>query len=713
MKRPFALVLLFAATALYAQKPSTTPPQAAPSQAKPAATDQQTPVQKNDAALVPNTPQRPIDRAAAYYHFTQAHIYEELVAMYGRSDYMARAVEEYKLAIENDPTSQYLTASLADLYARAGRIRDAVTEAQEIIKKDPNNLEARKLLGRIYLRSLGDTNAGTQSQEMLRLAIEQYEQIVRLEPKSVDDRLLLGRLYRANNDLTKAEQTFKTAVDLDPTNEDAVTTLAYLYNDEGDVNRAIQTLKLLPDAARSGKVYQALGYSYEQQHDYKHAIESYRKALDEDKDNLDAMRGLAQNLLNDGQTQEALKQYSAIAEGDPQDVETQIHIAEIYRRDGKFDQALDSLKKAEGIAPEAIQIPYNRALIFEAQGRYDEAIQTLNTLLTKSAKPNGNYSPADRNNRAVFLERLGMIYRESGKTQAAIDTFRKVLDLGQENAARGYDQIIETYRETKNWNQATAVAQEAVGKLPQNRDLKLVLAGQLADQGKGDDAIAQVKSMLKGGPDDREVWIALSQIQSRLKRWPEAEESITKAMSLSTKQEEKDYVNFLLGSMYERQKKYEQAEETFKKVLANDNSNATALNYLGYMLADRGVRLDEALGYIKRAVELEPQNGAYLDSLGWVYYKMGNYDLAEANLRKASEKIGNDGTVQDHLGDLYSKTGRLRLAATHWERALNEWNKTVAAEVDQNDVAKTQKKLESAKVKLAKEEGGAQKATKQ
>ena len=96
----------------------------------------------------------------------------------------------------------------------------------------------------------------------------------------------------------------------------------------------------------------------------------------------------------------------------------------------------------------------------------------------------------------------------------------------------------------------------------------------------------------------------------------------------------------------------------------SDPKNAQALNYLGYMLADRGTRLDEALGYIRRAVALDPQNGAYLDSLGWVYYRMGNYDLAEENLRRASEKIGSDPTVQAHLGDLYQKTGHLKLATS-------------------------------------------------
>src|SRR5581483_7584428 len=96
------------------------------------------------------------DRSAAYYHYSMAHIYEELVSVYGRSDLAGKAIEEYRAAIQNDPGSEFLNSGLAELYAKTGRIRDAVQEAQDLLKRDPNNLDAHKLLGRIYLRSLGD-----------------------------------------------------------------------------------------------------------------------------------------------------------------------------------------------------------------------------------------------------------------------------------------------------------------------------------------------------------------------------------------------------------------------------------------------------------------------------------------------------------------------------------------------------------------------------
>src|SRR5713226_10675620 len=288
-------------------------------QAPAAAPDSKPPAAKADKAAdskpAPPAPPRKVDRAGAYYHYTLAHMYEEQVAVYGRSDLANKAIEEYRQAIDADPTSEYLTAGLAELYAKTGRIRDAVLEAQDIIKRDPNNLEARKLLGRIYLRSLGDMQASNNgSQNVLKLAIEQYEQIVKIEPDNVEDHLLLGRLYSLNKDLQKAENEFKTAVKLQPDSEEAVTTLAYLYNEEGDTARATQVLSAIPEAGRSAKLYSALGYTYEQQKQYKNAIAAYRRAIERDRDNLDAIRGLAQNLMNDGQTDAALEQYKIIAD---------------------------------------------------------------------------------------------------------------------------------------------------------------------------------------------------------------------------------------------------------------------------------------------------------------------------------------------------------------------------------------------------------------
>jgi tetratricopeptide (TPR) repeat protein len=150
-----------------------------------------------------------------------------------------------------------------------------------------------------------------------------------------------------------------------------------------------------------------------------------------------------------------------------------------------------------------------------------------------------------------------------------------------------------------------------------------------------------VRSLLKGKPEDREVYVRLAIMYTRLKRYSDAEEALNKAEALSTKAEDKEYVYFLRGDTLRARKEVRRAEAEFKKVLAANPQSAVTLNYLGYMNADRGVQLEESLNYIKQAVSLDPTNGAYLDSLGWAYFKLGKYDLAEENLNKASLRMGS------------------------------------------------------------------------
>ena len=696
--RHFCVALLLSACLSFGQQSSPNSDSVRPGTSKP---ENSSPAQTAVSKSAGSTPSKE-DKAAAYYHFAMAHTYEEEMAVYGRSDLMTKAIQEYRLAIDADPNSQYLTSGLAELYARSGRIRDAVSQAQEILQRDPNNLDAHRLLGHIYLRSLGDMQGGNGSDNVLKLAIEQYQDIVKLDPSSADDHIMLGRLYHASNQMKKAEEEEKTAVKLAPDSEEAVTSLAMLYNEEGDTTKAAETLASVPEARRSAKLYSALGDTYEQQKNYKKAIDAYQHAIEMDRDNLDAIRGLAESYEKNGQTDKALEQYKIIADANPEDARTYISMGEIYRREGKLDLALQNLKKAQSMVQDSEQISYDLATIYQIQGRYDDAISTLQELLKKTEKPDGKYSQEEQENRGIFLERLGSAYADNNNEQAAIETLQQMLTLGNDNAERGYGAIIDTYRENKEWQKATDVAREASQKLPNSRRLKMVYASQIADMGQPEEGLKQVQALLNGSPEDREVYVALANMYSRLKRWPDAEAALDKAEPLATKPEDKANIEFLRAADFERQKKYDEAEAAFRKILTQTPDNAAVLNYLGYMLADHTMKLDDALAMIKKAVDLEPANGAYLDSLGWAYFKLGKYDLAEDNLTKASQHMGADPTVQEHLGDLYQKTGRLRLAATHWERALEEWNKTVAPEVDQEEQARVAKKLETAKVRLAK-----------
>lgn len=656
------------------------------------------------AAAVPAPSSKTPDHAASYYHYALAHLYEDMAINAGRSDYATQAVEQYKLALDADPDSQLLQDGLADLYFRIGRIRDAVATAQAQIAKDPNDVDAHSLLGKIYLRSLGDMTS-SQSNQMLQLAIAEYEKLAQLKPNDVETHLLLGQLYSADHDSAKAEAQFKAAQKIDADSEDVVLNLARLYNDEGDTERAVQVLNGIPQDDRTSRIEMALGASYDQLKKSKDAIAAYQRALNLDPDNLDTERSLANALLNDGQLDASLKIFNRIVSAEPQDAQSQIHISEIERQQGHYDQALATVQKAKSLVRDSLELGYNEALVYDALGRYDDAIAVLSKLVDGSTHADGQYSDQEKSNRSLFLERLGIVYREQNKTAEAVAAYQKEVDLGGDYARSGYQGIVDSYRDAHQWKDAANAAAAAAKAMPSDHGVQLMYAGQLADMGQVDEALALAKAQFSdkaSDSDKRDGHLALAQMYTRLKRFPDAAAELDAASTLSTKPNQVLYVDFLRGALADRQKQYDDAEAQFQKALAIDPQNPTILNYYGYMLADRGVRLPEAQKMIQKAVDLDPQNGAYLDSLGWVYFKSGQYDLAEKYLLKAIARMSNDPTVRDHLGEVYEKTGRLKLAVAQWELSMSDYAHSLSADADPADVAKVQHKLENARVKLAK-----------
>ena len=665
--------------------------------------------QKNQPAPLPPQVVAPstTGAGAAYYHYGLAHIYEELATAQGRSDYATQAVEQYKLALDADPDSTYLQDGLADLYFKLGRVRESVQVAQDQVKKNPSDIEAHRLLARIYYRSLGDVQSGAQTQ-MVQLATVEYETLVKLEPNVAENHLLLGQLYEVNHESAKAEAEFKAAQGLDNGSEESMLNLARLYSEQGDTQRVISTLSALPEGERSVRIELAIGASYDQLHKPKEAAAAYQRALDQEGDNLDARRGLASALLNANKMDDALTAYNAIVAAEPQDAQSYIKISEIQRREGHYDTALATLKKAKTLVPDNEELIFNEALLYDALGRYSDAEQSLKGVLASTAKPDGKYTEAERNNRAIFLDRLALLYREENKTPEAVDVYRQMASLGGDLKNRGVGGEVDALRDAHEWDKAATVAAAAAKESPNDREAQILYAGQLADTGKADEGLALLQKQLNGkAADDRSTYLTLAQAYIRLRRWSDANAALDKAEPLSNKQDDKIYLYFLRGTIDDKEGKKDEAETWMRKVLDIDPSNAQTLNYLAYMFAERGVKLPEALTMVKKAVELDPQNYAYLDTEGWVYFRSGEYALAESLLQKAVDRNATDPTVHDHLGQTLEKEGKLKPAVAQWERALVEYNRSLPADIEQEDVSKLRKRLDSARVKLARNAPGA------
>jgi tetratricopeptide (TPR) repeat protein len=636
------------------------------------------------------------DKSAIYYNFAMGRLYAELAANEGnKADYITKAIQHYREALRLDPKNGQIFEELTELYVNSNRMSDAVTQAEEILKSDPQNLDARRMLGRIYTRMIGEGQNGRVDDRYVKRAIDQYQQITQKEPKDAESWVMLGRLYRVSNNSPEAEKAYNAALAADPNNEDAMTGLAMLYADLGDTKKAIEKLKSVTDKSPNERTLAILAEQYEQLKDYKDAAAVLKKAYEMAPENMRIARGLAQDLMFSDQLDEALKLYQDIGAEDPRDWESQVNIAQIYIAKHDLANARAAIDKAKKASPDNLEVRYQDAQLLKAEGKNDEAMATLKSMLADTSRR--SYSQAESRARSRILEEYGIVSRTAGKYDQAVDAFRQLGALGSDYAVRGSIQVIDTYRQAKDYAAALKEADAAIKKFPDERGLKVEHANVLADQGKLDEGAAELK-----GVQDQQTQLALAQLYEKAHRYEDMGKALDTAEKLAKGDDDKETIFFMRGAMYERMKKFDESEAAFRKVLTINPDNAEALNYLGYMLADRNVRLEEAQKLIQKALDQVPNNGAFLDSLGWVYFRQGKLDEAQHILVQALERIGEDPTVHDHLGDVYFKLGKTRDAVAQWQASLQQYRKS-PADADPAEVAKVTHKLEDARVKLAKE----------
>ncbi|HMD39372.1 MAG TPA: tetratricopeptide repeat protein [Candidatus Acidoferrum sp.] len=657
------------------------------------------PVEKKADAASSETAAPPSPRAEAYYNYSIGHLYEQKYETTNQPEFATQAIDAYKKAYALDPKSPVIGERLAEMYWKAQRVHEAVTEAQDLLKRDPNDLQTRRLLGRIYLRSLGDLSASAQS-EMAERAIEQYREVWRLDPTDTESALWLARLYRLRNDHDKAEEVLRSMLAQDPDNEAAVEQLTQLLLDEGKSADAVLLLEAITTRTSSPTLLDLLGDAYTQTHDLPKAEGAYRKAADLDPSELSHQRGLGQTLLSEEKFAEALTVYQKLADLMPDDSDVYLRLAQIYRELHQLDHAEENLLKARQYAPGSLEVMYNEAMLYEAQGRFEDAIRVLSDAVT-GLKSQSNILPSRRRSLAILYQQLGQLYRDTQNYQAAIYTYEELGHLGEEEDRRSRMLIMDTYRAAKDLPKALQAGKDALAKYPSDSGLRTSDALLLGENGQTDEAVKILRAQLNKSDADRDTYLNIAQVYERARRYKEAEDAAHAAEVMPGDPRDNEMVWFLLGAIYERQKFFDRAEDQFKKALAANPRDAAVLNYYGYMLGDLGIRLDEAEALVQRALKEDPHSGAYLDSLGWIYFRENKLNEAEATLRQAVTRESHDATIRSHLGDVLAKSGRMDLAAIEWEKSLSEWRRALPADIENDKVAEVEKKLSQVKHRIA------------
>ena len=667
--------------------------QAAPSPANQSASDKAEQGQPEAPASATSS------RAEAYYNFTMGHIAEQQYEATSRSEFATRAIDYYKKAYAIDPKSPVIGERLAEMYWKAQRVHEAEVEAQALLKRDPNDAQTRRLLGHIYLRSLGNPGEASGQSETVNRAIEQFKEVVRLDPNDTESVLWLARLYRLENQHDKAEEVLRSLLKNDADNEAGLEQLTQLLLDEGKSGEAIALLEGITAKSPSPTLLDLLGDAYTQTKDLAKAEEAYRLAADLEPSELSHERGLGQTLLAEEKYPEALKVYQRLAELMPDDPDVYLRLGQIYRELHQMDKAEEALVKARQFAPGSLDVMYNEAMLYQAQGRFDDAIRVLSEAVSE-VKAQSASMPSRKRFLGVLYQQLGQLYRDTQNYQAAVSTYEELGHLGEDEDRRAWLLIMDTYRMAKDLPKALQAGKEALAKYPKDAEIKSNYALLLGETSQTDEAVKLLRTQLSGTAADHETYLNIAQIYERARRYKEAEEAARAAEAMSSPRDN-EMTWFLLGAIYERQKLFDKAEVEFKKALEVNPKSAAVLNYYGYMLGDLGIRLDEAQSLVQRALAEDPYNGAYLDSLGWIYYKQNKLGDAEAMLRKAVDREGHDPTIHSHLGDVYAKSGRPELAAAEWEKSLAEWKRVLPADVEPDRVAEIEKKVSQSKHRIA------------
>ena len=641
------------------------------------------------------------DKGSAYFNYSMAHIFADLAASSGnKSEYLNPAIDYYKNAIKADPSAGFMSTELSDLYVQAGLGNRAVTESEAALKVNPNDLSARRILGRIYARLIGDPQANRVREDMVRKAMDQYQKIADVEPKDVDAWVMLGRLSKVGQDNASSEKAYKKVLELDPDNEDALTGLAMAAAEAGDVTGAAAMLEKASIKNPNPRAMAQLAEMYEQMKDFKNAAKAWQKALDLSGGNPEIKRQLANNLVMSDQLDEAVRVYEELVEDEPKDLGSVLRLSQIYRQKKNFDKARDYAKKAKDLDGTNLDVRFNEVVLLESEGKPLEAIALMKEMIATTARK--SYLPQEKTARISLLERLGVMQRNYEQFPDAVKNFEEIMTLDPNSNGLMQAQIVETYRQAKDYPKAETTVDEYLKKSPNARRLLRLKGVLLSEVGKAAQG-AEMMTKLLDGKEDRETYLSIASIWEKGKNYGEMAKALDQAEKLSTTPDEKDSVTFMRGAMLEKQKNFDAAEAEFQKILKSDPNNAGALNYLGYMLVDKNVRVPEGFAMIQKALDQDPNNGAYLDSIGWAYYRMDKLDEAAKYLQMALEKTSKDPTVHDHMADVFFKQGKLKEAIGSWERSLSEWAAVAPSDKDDKEIAKVQKKLDSAKVRLTKE----------
>ncbi len=596
------------------------------------------------------------------------------------------AKQSLQKAVELDPTLAEGYTTLAELTRRTPPydVDEAILLAGIAVKIDNNNYGGHLNLAELYTIK-SEINRGVLDSNLAQKAIVEWKEIARFDVRNAEAYAFLSEFYARINRPEERVIALRNWVS------------AATPSSNGFYGQVFKGENLSPESA-SLKLAEAL-LKVKQT---REAIEILSRIIAGEPDNEEAVELLRQ-AVESADAEAAATAVETLQQAinvNPENTSLVILLAQVYVRAGKIDQAakvlLDtSAKAAEKDKNSAADLQVALGDLFFEKNRFEDAAKTYQNALTVRGINQSEIVTDDARDFAIRLfDKMIETYKKANRptdAKAVIERARLVLGKSDLFADK---KLISFYLETGKKAEALQTVRALRTRNPDDYALLRLEATILTDIGKIEEAVALIKSTIGKKPigatdsaasgqnadgivtlaspmaDDFSNYIFISGLYAQAKRHKEAIEAINQAYSSAQSSDRKEIAKLMLATAQQTAGDLQGAETTLREILKQSPQNPIALNNLGYFLAERGEKLEEALNLIEQAVQNNPTNPSYLDSLGWAYFKLGKLVEAEKYLKNALRFDNSSSTIHEHLGDVYQKQGKPDLAKSAWQKAL-------------------------------------------
>ncbi|HKR64626.1 MAG TPA: tetratricopeptide repeat protein [Thermoanaerobaculia bacterium] len=579
--------------------------------------------------------------------------YEFLLAKLAaqEGDYDA-ALKHLDKVIAKNPSDPVLLYERAMVYVDAGRVDRAESELRAVLAKNPDFYDANRILGRLLLdRSNSDK---TRMEE----ALKYLEAAYKASPDDLSTGVAVSQIYSQLGRLDDAERILATLVERAPDQRSLNYTYAQVLTKlgRGDESKKYLERAVTIDPTFGAAIMQLLDM-YQQENEWQKAADVLQPLIAEDPMNLEMQRQQAYFYLSAGDARAARDRFKALVAADAKDQRSRFYLGESLNDLEEYAESEKLFRDLSAAEPNDPDYIASLGISLAGQKKWEDAATTFNHLLRLPNVP--DHLTAMANTQLAYID------LQRGNHAAAVEMAKAVLSFRDKPNAQAINIAVEALKKDKKYAEAVALLQPLVTKFESDPFVNAKYVEALVRAGQKPKALAHAQAQVKVGTRNTN---AAAEALVAAESTPDAIALVKSAVAAHPDDVD---LQFELGSVYERAGDRKTAEQVFQQILEKTPDHAPSLNYLGYMWAEGGENLEKAQEMLTRAVGQDPNNGAYIDSLGWVYYRLGKLELAEKYLTDATKLLPRDATVHEHLGDVLAKRGDAPRALQLYRTALD------------------------------------------